>query len=200
MLPLVIFIVSLQEQQNVIDKIKEKYESIKTMQGEFIQRVCEKGTGTCQEMRGKFYMVPPDKFRIEINFPAEQIIVGNKDTVWVYNVVERKAIKGEGIFTITPFTMISFLKEYKKIFEYKIEKKKKKYDIILIPKNETFVFQKMKLIVTPDYIITKIKSWDSIGNEYEFIFNKIELNRKINNKKFAFTPPKEVQIIDMFNQ
>lgn len=195
---LMIMLFFVKTEENILDKVKERYESIQTMQGNFIQRVCEKETGVCKEMKGKFYMRPPALFRIEFTSPWKQTIIGNNDTVWIYFIEEKKVIKTKASPGLTPLSIIGFIKNYKDIFDYEIKKEKNRYKAILIPKEDVaFVFTKLVLKIIPKrYIVESIKGWDSSLNEYDFIFNNVKVDKKIDGSLFRFTPSSEIEVID----
>jgi outer membrane lipoprotein-sorting protein len=75
-------LLSADELQNILAKLKSNEESLKTCRGSIIQTTIL-GRNK-KKFSGKFYFQKPDKVKIEYDKPFDQIIVSNDEKFWQY--------------------------------------------------------------------------------------------------------------------
>jgi len=184
------------ELNEVVDKTLENYRNLRSFYIEFTQEFCEKTSGTCQSFSGRIYFLKPNYFRMEIENP-KQIYVGDSVSLWIYlkekNKVIRQHLGNEIPFAVNPDI---FLKDYQERFNAEL-KTNQFYEIILTPKEETEIYERISVIINKDnFKITGITVIDEAGAENKFFFKNIQLNKKISKKIFEFNPPKGVEVIE----
>jgi outer membrane lipoprotein-sorting protein len=67
----------------------------------------------------------------------------------------------------------------------------------LIPKNQKLQFKKVRILVSPDGMISKLEVTDYIDVRYVFQFSDIKYNQDLPDTKFTYSLPKGIQIIDL---
>lgn len=185
-----------QQIDTVINRTIANYQNLNSFYIEFTQQFSEKTTGTCQNFEGSVYFLKPNYFKMELKNPR-QIYVGDSISLWLYLPDKKRAIR-QHLGAQVPFAVNPdiFLKNYEEKFNAEL-KANKNYEIILTPKEETEIYQ--KIIVTIDkqkYEIVGINIIDETESENKFVFKNIQLNKKLSKKLFEFKPPKGTEIIE----
>ncbi len=196
---LALFLLNLgftQQIDSIIDKTVANYSNLNSFYIEFTQQFCEKTTNICQNFNGCVYFLKPNYFRMEIDNPR-QVYVGDSISLWIYLPDKKRAVRqnlgGQIPFAINPDI---FLKDYGERFSAEL-KVNKNYEIILMPKEETEIYQKIIVAIDKDkYEIVGISIFDETESENRFSFKNIKLNKKISKKLFEFKPPKGTEIIE----
>ncbi len=185
-----------QHLDSVINRTVANYQNLNSFYIEFNQQFCEKTSGICQNFEGCVYFLKPNYFRMEINNPR-QVYVGDSISLWLYFPDKKRAIRqhlgGQIPFAVNPDI---FLKDYTTRFNAEMQIGNN-YEIILSPKEETEIYQ--KIIVSIDkqkYEIVGISIIDETESENKFVFQNIQLNKKLSRKLFEFKPPKGTEIIE----
>ena len=189
-------LITAQTIDEIVNKTTTTYQNLKSFYLEFTQKFCEKTSGVCQIFEGCIYFLKPNYFRMEIKNP-KQIYVGDSVSLWLYLPERKKAIRqhfGHQIpFAINPDL---FLNNYNDRFNAEL-KINKLYEIVLTPKEETEIFEKVIIqIDKTKYEIAGITIIDETESTNEFIFKNIQLNKNLSKKLFKFNPPKGTEIIE----
>ncbi|MGB9720997.1 MAG: outer membrane lipoprotein chaperone LolA [bacterium] len=185
-----------QQIDSVINKTIINYQNLTSFYIEFTQQFCEKTSNTCQNFDGCVYFLKPNYFRMEINNP-KQIYVGDSVSLWIYMPDRKKAVR-QHLGAQIPFAVNPdiFLKDYQERFNAELMVNKN-YEIILTPKEETEIYQKIVIGIDKNrYEIVSISIFDETESENRFIFKNIQLNKKLSKKLFEFKPPKGTEIIE----
>jgi outer membrane lipoprotein carrier protein len=184
-----------QNVEQVIEKTLAHYQNMESFYAEFEQTMCDEAQGICCNYTGKIYFLKPNFFRMEMDDP-EQIYVGDSVSLWIYLPEKKHAIRqslGEVPFQVNPDY---FLLDYDERFSAAISNENgNSYEILLNPRRETDIYDHIMIVIAKkDYKISAITICDQAGSENTFLFNKIEINKKISKKKFQFEPPKGTQV------
>ncbi|MEO0185685.1 MAG: outer membrane lipoprotein chaperone LolA [candidate division WOR-3 bacterium] len=185
-----------QQIDSVINKTIANYQNLNSFYIEFTQQFCEKTSNICQNFEGSVYFLKPNYFRMEINNP-KQIYVGDSISLWIYMPDRKRAIR-QHLGAQIPFAVNPdiFLKDYQERFNAEL-KVNKNYEIILTPREETEIYQKIIIGIDKNkYEIISISIFDETESENKFIFKDIQLNKKLSKKLFEFKPPKGTEIIE----
>lgn len=173
-------------------------ESINTMSGAFKQTITDAdGEEVADPTEGKFHLKRPGKFYWETSPPFEQVVVGNDAGLIIFDPdLEQATIYNREEFLRSPAAVLSGDAESinKK---YNIEQKEVKGRQIFVLRekdvdnksfeNLTFVFKKDKLI--------SLALKDQLGQMTNIVFDKIEVNKKIDDSLFVFVAPDGADVI-----
>jgi len=97
------------ELKTALAKLQERYESTKTFTAEFRQIVESPTLAGTIESRGKLAFEKPNRMRWDYDPPDRQIIVGDGDTLWIYQPDEKQVIKAPLSEAFQARTPVSFL-------------------------------------------------------------------------------------------
>lgn len=175
--------------EDVLSKVKTRYDSISTMEGTF----SETASGEVQ-FKGKFYLKRPDLMRLEVSTPESQLLVYDGKVLWIYMKGEDVVYKAEFTNQLPFPSPFAILKNYKR--RYEIENLPDQGDglvwIRLIPKSEEVFPMPISLGIDPESYLIKKLAGDGQGFELSDVIH----NKKLSSKLFSFTPPKGAEVIE----
>ncbi|RMF60097.1 MAG: outer membrane lipoprotein carrier protein LolA [Calditrichaeota bacterium] len=185
----------------ILKAMQKKYRSTSSLRIDFKEKAVFKLTGTESVVSGSLVMKGKNKFRLETE---DQLIVNNGETVWRYNKLDNQVLVDYAKPDQQDVVWNTFLYEleehyYGEIIEEITSTKPKTYVINLVPKpNEQSFFTNIKVWVKDkSWIIERIKYVDYNNNETELEVEKIELNPRLSDETFSFTPPEGIQVVDL---
>jgi len=177
----------------ILEKVKEKYESYKSLQTDFTLDII----GEIEETQEGRVMLKGESYRVEME---NQDIISNGNTVWFHlknnNEVQINNPDPEGKEGfLSPADM---LKVYDQNLIYGLkdeveEDGKQVYHIEFKPRenDDESDFFKLRLSVSKDgNEMTKVIAFSRDGTKYSLTFNNIEPNIGFDDKKFTFDPSK----------
>lgn len=168
----------------------------KTMSADFMQTLRTDDNDVLQESKGRFYLSRPGKFRWNYSEPYAQEIVSDGEHVWVYDVdlkqvtvQEKNAASNntpmalvEGKLKLAEAYDISELDNRDGIYRLKLSSKVKDVDFA-------------ELIVGVDKQgLRFMQLRDQFEQTTDIIFENLELNKKLADDLFEFTPPEGVDV------
>ncbi|MDZ7261351.1 MAG: outer membrane lipoprotein carrier protein LolA [candidate division KSB1 bacterium] len=186
--------------KEIVDKVKQKYESLQTLAAEFEQIFQWKLAGETQTLEGKICLAQKDKYRIETQ---DQTIVTDGQTVWTYSKVNRQVIIDHLAKSQENPLPRDMLFQYSKDYEPKLLGEEKLnnqdcYVLQLSSKTEDRYIREMKVWVEKDtWIVRKIEHADINENLNTYIIKKIDLNPKLDDAIFTFEIPKGMEVVDL---
>lgn len=146
---------------------------------------------------GVLYMKRPGKFRWEVNKPSKQIIIANKNILWVYDV-ELEQVTKEKIDTTSsnnPAVLLSG--DVKKLIkQYAVNKTKIQGKIWyqLKPRSSKSSFTLVRMRFSQNHLIA-IWVKNNLNQVSLFQFSNIQLNKPLKASLFNFKPPKGVDVL-----
>lgn len=156
-----------------------------------------KVSGLNKTFSGSMMVQRPNKFRWHTKAPAEQLIVANNKTLWIYDPdleqATRQAVDKQ--MANTPALLLSG--DSKAIAKnFKVTQPKASQDtFVLYPKSENAAFQSLALAFlngTPKAMVLN----DSLGQQTTITFKQVRLNKSIAAKNFKFSAPEGVDVIE----
>jgi len=191
---LVLLTPSILRGASLMERIKESYSKIYSIQADFTQ---ETTLGVKKRMtyKGKVYIVP-GKSLWDYQTPQPQLVWTQGDTFVLYDPVNKEAVKGvldkEAIVTRGPFfSLINQIQKY-----YDVEEGKGDTPLLILsPKNTHSPIQKVTIHFNPKtLLIEKVETLDSLGNLNTVSFQNIRVNTTIPPKTFQINLPPNVKI------
>lgn len=179
-----------QEAKEVLKDIQEKFNSINDLAAEITQSVNDK-----VNLKGKVYYKKENHLRFEFN---NILIVSDGETSWNYNKKQDKVVitnyesEGGKILSIRQLIF-----NYPEDCELKTFEAGGKSNLELIPKDDTFSFNSIKIFTDPDNLITKVLVDDPATGNVQIDLSKIELNKNLPDSYFQFSPPEGSQVLDL---
>ncbi len=211
---LLIFLLSIQTAlfsisgEEILDNVKEKFSNLKTFESEFTQTQFWELADEKSETTGKFYFKKEDSFRIE---NGEDFILSDGKTVWRYSkannqvLIEEVKEDNENESSMLPHKIFfQFTTDYD-LVDYFTKKSKdgnEENDIFVIKlatkKGEEKFINEVKAYISSDFITKKIEYKDIDENTTIFEFNKVKIDKPIEEQKFIFkVKDDKIEIIDL---
>ena len=187
--------------QQALDAIQKQYEKILTFEANFIQESYIRMMDQTQRVEGQVKIKKPGKMRWVYGAPDEQILISDKNTLWLYIPEEEQATKVpvESIYSSnTPALFLAGQGKLTQSFNIEsVNQEKKKIIVTLIPKTAQQSLARLVLFADKkNYQITGSTVYDKLGNKTEIRFNRIQVNHEISEEQFQLKTPPGVEILD----
>lgn len=187
--------------QQALDAIQKQYEKILTFEANFIQESYIRMMDQIQKVEGQVKIKKPGKMRWVYGAPDEQILISDKNTLWLYIPEEEQATKVpvESIYSSnTPALFLAGQGKLTQSFNIEsVNQEKKKIIVTLIPKTAQQSLARLVLFADKkNYQITGSTVYDKLGNRTTIRFNQIRVNKKILEEQFQLNTPPNVEILD----
>jgi outer membrane lipoprotein carrier protein len=180
-----------QENANaVLKNIQDKFNSITDLSAQITQSVNDK-----VNLKGKVFYKKDNCLRFEFD---NMLIISDGETSWNYNKKQDKVIitdydtEGNKILSIRQI-----------IFEYPVDCELNTFEfegnkvLELIPKDDTFSFNSVKLFIDSEYLITKVLVDDPATGTIQIDLSSYQLNKNLPDSHFQFSPPEGSQVLDL---
>ncbi len=200
------FPVFAQDVETIIDNVQQHYEQTNDIQANFIQLSLIKSVGQTKESRGLVFFQKPGKMRWEYTEPAQQLLVSDGKTFWLYvpddeQVIVQEAEEAYG--SKTPIVFLSGMGKLQNDFYMKLLPPETNqylqtsgHRLELLPKQPQPDVAKLILTVdTESFQIIHTAVYDPYGNITDVYLQDIEVNFGLPNELFAFEIPAGVDVI-----
>jgi outer membrane lipoprotein-sorting protein len=174
----------------VLKIIQDKFDSINDLTAQLTQSVNEK-----VNLKGKVFYKKENHLRFELD---NMLIVSDGETSWNYNKKQDKVIitdydtEGNKILSIRQIIF-----EYPENCELKTFKSEGKKVLVLIPKDDTFSFNSVKLFIDSENLITKVLVDDPATGTIQIDLSNYQLNKNLPDSYFQFSSPEGSQVLDL---
>ena len=185
----------------IVSEIQKKYESVKEVEAVCVEETFNKTLDKKFKFKGMLYIKKPDKVRMEIKEPEEQLIVANGSFIWIYIPENNQVVKekmDENNKSKLAITILTGMAKLDRDFNiYKDQGSSKNYIVRLIPKESTGFIKKMNLEINKKkYDIEKVVVEDSLGNWTSYELSEVKINSSISDSKFDFKIPGGVELVE----
>lgn len=179
--------------------LDERLGAIKTLRGDFVQEVRD-SRGTLKERaEGRFALARPGRFNWHYQTPAEQRLVSDGTTVWLYDVdleqVTRRQL-GEALGA----TPLALLAGTGKVGEtHRVEQRPTRAGLSwvrLVPLASDAEFTEV-LMAFRGQVPAVMELHDRLGQRTVITLLSVELNASIPQGTFQFEPPAGVDVIGL---
>ena len=182
-----------------LDKLQERYESTRTLTADFKQSVESPTLARPLESHGTVAFEKPNRMRWEYAKPDEQVIVGDGETLWVYQPEEKQVIKaplGEAFQATTPVTFLAGLGRLDRDFEATLDAEEaERWRLRLVPRRDAGIGTLGLTVRKKDASIEEARITDPIGTTTRIAFSNERRNVTLDAERFRFTPPAGVDVI-----
>lgn len=191
--------VQAQRPNDVIQRLKAKYDKIESLRAEFNQTLTSSYSPDKSASSGVL-VLKGDQYRVET---SSQTLVTNGRVTWVYLPEENQVLINDFVKDESTFSLNDFFFDYDKRYNVsdvtpaQIEGQKH-HVLTLTPKSRDSLFEKVTLSMRDrDDIVTRLRVTDVNGTTMDFTLTNIQLNPTLGNGTFNFSPPKTAEVIDL---
>ena len=179
-----------QNAETVLKSLQDKFDSIADLTANVSQNVNGK-----TNLSGKLFYKKENNLRIE--FPNQTIVADGK-TTWNYNKKDKKIIISNYDETGSGLLSINYLvNQYPSECELSLSSEGSDRILILKPKSKRNNVGEVKLYITKGNLIDKAVISNQAAGIMEISFSNYNLNQKISDSKFSFTPPEGTTVVDL---
>jgi outer membrane lipoprotein carrier protein len=180
-----------------LDQFKTFLRTTLSARADFEQKVYDRGRKLVQESKGTFVFQRPGKFRWSYAKPAEQLIVGDGERVWIYDkdlnqVTVRRLTKAIGS---TPAALLAGASDVEAAFELKDAGMRDGLEWLEArPKEKEAGFE----LVRMGFGVAGVQAMelvDHFGQTTHLRFSNLVRNPKVDPKEFQFEPPKGADVL-----
>ena len=168
----------------------------KTMSASFVQTLRADDNEILQESKGHFYLSRPGKFRWNYSSPYAQEIVSDGKQVWIYDVDLQQVTvqKQSASSSNTPMALMEGKLKLKEAYNIsELDQRDGIYRLKLSSKSRDADFS--ELVVGVDKIGMRFMQLrDQFEQTTDIVFGELELNKKLADDLFEFTPPEGVDV------
>lgn len=184
----------------LVKAIEAKSRSYDTLTADFTQTLKHQQSGTTEERTGSITFKKPQALLWKTLEPANELIIINDEAIWNYLVEEEVVYKYPLEMLKDSSSILRFVTGQGAIetdFEVELEGNEEGLTKLhLYPYSPQPTLTEAVLWVDEDATIKKVMIIDFYGNENTLTFSRMELNPKVSNTAFTFTPPDGVDLED----
>ena len=180
-----------QENANVVLKnIQDTFNAISDLSAQITQSVNDK-----VNLKGKVFYKKENRLRFEFD---KMLIISDGETSWNYNKKQDKVIitnyDSEGNKILS---MRQILFEYPEDCELSTFEYEGKKVLELIPQDDTYGFNSVKLFIDSENLITKVLVEDPATGKIQIDLSNYQLNKNLPDSYFQFSPSEGSQVLDL---
>ena len=185
--------------KRALEGLQERYESTRTLTADFRQTVESPTLASPLESHGTVAFEKPNRMRWDYAKPDEQVIVGDGDTLWIYQPEERQVIKApldRAFQATTPVTFLAGLGRLERDFEATLEREDpERWVLRLVPRQDTGVGTLRLTVRKKDASIDEARITDPLGTTTRIVFSNERRNVDLDRGLFRFSPPPGVDVV-----
>ncbi len=184
---------------DALDHLQQRYETTRTLTADFRQTVESPTLARALESHGTVAFEKPNRMRWDYAKPDEQLIVGDGETLWIYQPEDHQAIKaplGEAFQATTPVTFLAGLGRLDRDFEATLEgDEKERWRLRLVPRRDRALGTLGLVVRKKDASIEEARITDPLGTTTRIAFSNERRNVALEASLFRFAPPAGVDVI-----
>ncbi|OQY28023.1 MAG: outer membrane lipoprotein carrier protein LolA [Candidatus Cloacimonetes bacterium 4572_55] len=190
--------------QQILKNVRETYKDVESVKANFSQELFISLTDEIQKSEGNLSLQSPDKFCLIYEEPEKQTIVSNGEKVWFYDIEMEQVIIREAIVVdpaLNPLTILTQIEE-----KYEAQSKgeakvddKECFQLLLVAADSVSAPAVKEMTIWVDetnWFIRQFQIYNENGDYTVYTLRRIELNPDLEEEKFKFEIPKNVEIID----
>lgn len=179
------------------ERLDAFFDDVKTVRADFRQTVLDASFTTVQETSGQMVIARPDRFRWDYRAPYEQLIVGDGERLWLYDVdLEQVTVKRmDAALGNTPALLLSGDKPLDVNFTISELGARDGYEWVeLRPFSEDSTFTSM-MLGFDEQNLRIMELVDSFGQTTRLEFSNVVRNPVVDAQTFVFVPPEGVDVV-----
>lgn len=194
-------VVNAQEKaETIVAKIRQTYEKLESLRGEFEQQYTWSLAGETQTLNGTLYLKKGDRYRVET--PNQMIITDGK-TGWPYPLDKKQVLVDRLEKSKENPLPRDLILKYTHDFKAKLLRSEKVgaadcYVLALTPREEEAYVQSVTAwIDKTTYLAPRIEQIDINDNKTIYLLKNVQRNTPIADELFTFKIPADAEVVDM---
>jgi len=182
-----------------IGKLKEFVAATHSAQADFTQVVLDQDGKRIQSASGIMQFQRPGKFRWTYQKPYEQVIVGDGEKFWLYDVdLNQVTVKKlDAALGSSPAALLSGSNEIERDFTLKESGSQDGLDWLLAtPKSIDSSFEKILMAFNAQAELVIMELNDQFGHKTVLRFSDLKRNPQLPPSQFKFVPPEGADVLE----
>jgi outer membrane lipoprotein carrier protein len=191
------------ELRSVLEKMQKRYDQAKDFRAKFSQTYSRAVVGRSTVSTGTLSFKKPGRMRWDYEKPEPRMFLSNGQVLWLYEPTEKQAFKQDLKSSQLPAALAFLMGKGKLVDEFDVTFAKDEHGrpgdihLALSPKQPQSSYKSILFIVDPkEYLVRESILVDSQGNTNHFVFDDLEVNGKVADAMFKWTPPAGVRVVD----
>jgi outer membrane lipoprotein carrier protein len=185
--------------KDALARLQARYETTRTLSADFRQSIESPTLATPLQSKGTMAFEKPNRMRWEYEAPDRQLIIGDGETLWIYQPDDKQAIKaplGEVFQTTTPVSFLAGLGHLDRDFNATLDRDEaERWVLRLVPKTEKSIGTLVLVVRKSDAGVDEARVTDSLGTTTRLVLSGEKRNVDLDPKLFRFTPPPGVDVV-----
>jgi chaperone LolA len=181
-----------------IDKLKHFIAATRSAQANFTQEVNDQDGKRIQNASGVMQFQRPGKFRWSYQKPYEQLIVGDGEKFWLYDVDLNQVTvrKLDAALGSSPAALLSGSNEIERDFILKESGARDGLEWLqATPKGQDSSFNVISMAFNAQSELAVMELKDTFGHKTVLRFSAMQRNPKFSVQQFQFTPPEGADVL-----
>jgi chaperone LolA len=185
--------------EEALRRVQERYDQTRTLTADFRQTVESPTLAGGLASSGTVAFEKPNRMRWNYAPPEEQLIVGDGETLWVYQPAEKQVLRAplrEAFQTATPVTFLAGLGRVQRDFRAALEREEPdRWVLRLVPRQDTGLGTLHLTVRRADGAVEEARITDPLGTTTRIAFSNERRNQPLDPALFRFTPPPGVDVV-----
>lgn len=195
-----------QDPWQVLDRASASFDSVRTLQADFVQIVDNPMVGDPDTTRGKLFQRRPSYFAMRFTDPKNDRVVADGRHLWLYTPsttpgqVIRTAIPGTG--TTGPNLIGQFVEHPRERYTARFDRSDSTADgavdvVTLTPRAQDLPYSTATVwIAKRDGVVRRIEIVENSGQRRTIMLRNVTVNRAIAGREFRFSPTSGLRVVD----
>jgi outer membrane lipoprotein carrier protein len=185
--------------KEALSRLQHRYETTKTMTADFAQTVESPTLAGALESHGTVAFQKPNRMRWDYAPPDRQTIVGDGETLWIFQPDMQQVIRAplkEAFQATTPVTFLAGLGRVERDFEASLEADEPdRWVLRLVPRKDAGIGTLALTVRKSDASVAEARITDPLGTVTRIRFSGERRNEPLAADLFRFTPPPGVDVV-----
>lgn len=192
------------ELATVVDRVQKRYDGASDFRARFNQTLTNAALKRKSTSTGEVLLKKPGRMRWNYQTPEPKMYLSDGDTLWLYEPEDKQAFKQDLKSTQLPAALAFLTGKGKLKDEFEIAWSTDTrfagpadYVLSLSPKQPQSQVKSLLFVVDPEtFLVRESVLIDPQGNTNDILFSDIQINTKIPDTTFRWSPPQGVRLID----
>ena len=188
----------------ILERMQKRYDEAKDFHARFTQNYSRAVVGRATVSTGTITFKKPGRMRWDYDKPEPRMFLSDGKALWLYEPAEKQAFKQELKTSQLPAALAFLMGKGKITDEFDVSFAKDKsrgrpgdHRLALSPKQPQSAYKSILFIVDPkEFLVRESVLVDAQGNTNHFVFDGLEVNAKVADSVFKWSPPAGVRVVD----
>lgn len=201
---------AVEQARLVAASVQSFYDQTTDLTASFHQTYVNKLYKRTDRSKGRVVFKKPGKMRWDYEKPEARMFLSNRQVLWLYEPEEKQAFKQDLKSSQLPAALAFLMGKGKITDEFEVEFAKPPKDgrsktpgrpgdirLSLSPKQPQSAYKSIIFVVDPkEYLVRESVLVDAQGNTNHFVFDDLQVNVKMADSLFRWSPPSGVRVVD----